>query len=63
MDEDRLIGAAEAAELLHVDRSTLVRWVRRGKIAAADKWEGTTGPYRFRYAAIARLADERKERV
>lgn len=62
-DEDRLIGVAEAARMLGVDRSTLTRWVRSGKLRAAEKWDGRTGGYRFAYAVVARLANKRRERV
>jgi len=57
---DRLIGSKEAAQMLGIDRSTLIRWIRQGKIAPADKWEGHTGPYQFAYADVARLVAERR---
>ncbi len=57
---DRLIGSDEASQMLGIDRSTLTRWVRQGKIAAAGKWNGRTGPYQFAYAEVARLAAGRR---
>jgi excisionase family DNA binding protein len=58
--DDRLISSNEASRMLGIDRSTLTRWVRQGKIPAADKWDGKTGPYLFAYAAIARIVTERR---
>lgn len=60
LDQDRLVSSDEASQLLGIDRSTLLRWVRQGKIPAAEKWKGRTGGYRFAYAVIARLAAERR---
>jgi excisionase family DNA binding protein len=59
-DNDRLISSNQASQMLGIDRSTLLRWVRQGKIAAADKWEGRTGGYRFAYAEVARRAAKRR---
>jgi excisionase family DNA binding protein len=58
MPDDRLISSREACELLGIDRATLIRWVQRGKIAAAHKSPGSNGAYLFSYAMVARLASE-----
>jgi predicted site-specific integrase-resolvase len=58
--DDRLISSHEASRMLGIDRSTLLRRVRQGKIPAAEKWDGKTGPYRFAYATIARIVAERR---
>jgi excisionase family DNA binding protein len=57
-NDDRLINSREACALLGVDRATLIRWVHRGKIAAAHKSPGSNGAYLFSYATVARLATE-----
>jgi len=55
-----LIGAQEAAALLGVDKSTLTRWAKAGKIKAV-KAPGSNGPYLFRPAEVHRVAAERAE--
>jgi predicted site-specific integrase-resolvase len=62
-DDDRLIGSIEASEMLEVDRATLLRWVARGKVAAAHQLPGKNGAYLFRYSAIAKLVDRRRAAV
>lgn len=51
-----LIGSAEVAERLGLDRSTLNRHVRAGKLTPALKLPGETGAYLFDRAAIEALA-------
>jgi hypothetical protein len=60
MVDDRLIGSDEAAEILGINRHTLTRHVRQGKVPAVQKLQGKTGGYLFAYAAIAKLAAERR---
>lgn len=50
-----LIGSAEACEILHIDRSTLTRWIRDGKITA-HKLPGQTGAFILTRADVERLA-------
>lgn len=42
-----LIGAKDAADILGIDRSTLLRWVNQGRIRPAHQMEGGTGAYLF----------------
>lgn len=51
-----LIGTAEAAALLRIDRSSLVRRVRAGTIEPVQKLPAATGAYLFDREAIERLA-------
>ena len=60
-NDDRQISSREACELLRIDRATLIRWVHRGKLAAAYKLPGSNGAYVFSYAAVARLAAETRK--
>ena len=59
MDTPSLIGTAEAARILGVDRSTLVRQVDAGKVAPVQKLGAATGAYVFDRAYVQRLAAER----
>lgn len=56
MNSTTLIGTAEAAARLHVDRSTLTRWVRAGRITPALEVPGYRGAYLFDAVEIERLA-------
>jgi len=60
-NDDRLISSKEACELLGIDRATLIRWVHRGKLAAAHKLPGSNGAYLFSYSTVARLAAETRK--
>jgi excisionase family DNA binding protein len=53
-----LIGSAEAADMLGIDRSTLSRWIAAGRIKPYQKLPGATGSIVFDRAAVQRLADE-----
>lgn len=54
--DDELIGTAAAAKLLHVERSTLTRWVLTGRIKPAMQLPGATGARLFRRTDIEALA-------
>lgn len=56
---ETLIGASEAAGLLGIDRSTLTRWVKAGRIEAAHKNPHSNGALVFDREAVERLAAER----
>ena len=47
-----LLSAAEAADSLGVDRSTISRWVSSGRLVPAHKLPGRRGAYLFSTAAI-----------
>jgi excisionase family DNA binding protein len=52
----QLIGAAEAAEILGLQRSTLTRWIHRGAIKPLAKLDGGRGAYVFDRAEILALS-------
>jgi len=54
-----LIGSAEAAQLLGIDKPTLTRWVKAGRVKAAHKFPGKNGAFIFHRADINALANER----
>jgi predicted site-specific integrase-resolvase len=54
---ETLIGSAEASELLHIDRSTVSRWVKAGKLVPAVKGSGIRGEIFFRRDDIEALAN------
>lgn len=54
-----LIGSKRACEILEVDRATLVRMVRDGRLEPVSKMEGRNGAYVFDPAAVTRLAEAR----
>ena len=57
MPQNQFIGSAEAALLLHIDRSTLIRWVAAGKLTPSLRVSDTpTGAHLFERAAVERLA-------
>lgn len=51
--EPELIGADEASRALGIDRSTLTRWVAKGRLKPAHKVPGLRGPYLFDRTYIA----------
>jgi predicted site-specific integrase-resolvase len=55
-----LIGATEACQLIGIDRSTLTRWMDRGKIVPAVRLPspGGRGALLFDRGDIERLRDE-----
>lgn len=54
-----LIGSREAARILNIDRSVLVKRVQAGKVQPRLKLESATGAYLFDREYIERLAAER----
>lgn len=46
-NEAEVIGTVEAAATLNVDRTTLVRWISRGKVKPFVRGTGRTGEYMF----------------
>jgi excisionase family DNA binding protein len=52
MPDPDLISTAEAAKLAGVDRSTIVRWVRAGKIAPAVTVPGYRGALLFEPSSL-----------
>jgi excisionase family DNA binding protein len=50
-----LIGTSAVCELLGVDRSTVKRWVDRGRLKPAGKLPGPTGAYLFRRGDVLAL--------
>jgi excisionase family DNA binding protein len=57
MTDRVLIGSAQAAEMLGIDKSTLTRWVISGKLAA-EKLPGALGAYVLDLADVEKLRDE-----
>lgn len=54
-----LLGSAEACVVLGVNRSTLTRWVKAGRLHAHTKLPGGNGAYLFEREAIEALIQER----
>ncbi|MDJ1115330.1 DUF6397 family protein [Microbacterium dauci] len=54
--QPNLIGSAEAARLLHVDRSTLTRWVKAGRIEPVQRLDRYRGDFLFDAADVAAMA-------
>lgn len=55
-----LIGSAEAARILEVDRSTFLRWAKAGKIIPTVAGNGLTGEKFFDRAEVEALASKIK---
>lgn len=58
MSSPDLIGTAEAAETIGVERSTLSHWIAKGRIAPALKLPGRTGSMLFTPAEVERVRAE-----
>ena len=59
LHDDRLM-TREAAQILGVHRSTLLRWVKHGEIRALDRDPRQTGALKFSRTEIQRLAAARQ---
>lgn len=59
-DVEHLTGA-EAARRLHIDRSTLSRWVAAGRISPVIKLPGIRGPFVFEVAEVERVKAKRSQ--
>lgn len=55
------ITAAEAADLLGVDRRSVVRFIDNGDLTALDKLPGRTGAYLFNREDVERFAETRSK--
>ena len=53
----KMIGTAEAARILSVDRATITRWYLSGKLPG-QKLPGQTGAYVFDLADVEKLRDD-----
>lgn len=53
-----LMTSAEVCDELHIDRSTLSRWVSLGRIVAAHKLPGIRGPFLFDRSEVERVKEE-----
>lgn len=53
-----LIGTAEAATVIGVERSTLSHWIAKGRITPHQKLPGRTGAVLFTRAEVERVARE-----
>lgn len=54
-----LIGSTEAAEILGVNKATLVRWVAKGRVTPVQQLPGANGAYLFSRPQIMGLAARR----
>jgi len=59
MKQADLIGSAEAAQILRINRATFNRWAAKGMIPTALKAPGFTGPRLFDRSEIELIATER----
>lgn len=57
-EHPKLVGAAEAAEILGISRATVHRWVGEDKLTPAQKLPAQTGAYLFSEGAVLALRDE-----
>lgn len=60
MAQGKLIGSRVASRLLDVDRVTLIRWVKAGKIEPVERLSDTpTGAFLFNRADVEKLVRDR----
>lgn len=52
----QLIGAAQAAEILGLERSTLTRWIQANRIRPLTQLDGPRGAYIFDRLEVVALA-------
>lgn len=62
-DDDDLLPSSEVCALLFVDRSTLSRYVKAGRITPARKLAGLRGAMLFNRGDVDALAAERRVRA
>jgi predicted site-specific integrase-resolvase len=62
-DQTELIGTAESARILEIDKTTLTRWVADGRVVPAVKLPTTNGAFLFARADIEALAAARPRAV
>jgi excisionase family DNA binding protein len=55
-ETDDLLASVEVCEALHIDRSTLSRWVQVGRIEPAMRLPGKRGAMLFSRSAVDALA-------
>lgn len=55
-----LLTSAEVCRELHIDRSTLTRWVAAGRIQPAAKAPGLRGAFLFAPAEVERVKAENR---
>ena len=58
METADLISTTEAADLLGLERSTVIRWIRERRIEPAMKISGLTGAYLFRRSDVEAMRPE-----
>lgn len=49
---DDLLATVEAADVLGVERSTVSRWVEKGRLVPAQKLPGNTGAFLFKRSHV-----------
>lgn len=59
MPQEKLIGSAEAREVLGIDKSTLSRWVQRGMLTPKHQLPGGNGAMLFAAQDVHVLAIDR----
>lgn len=57
--EDTTLTSATVCSWLEIDRSTLVRWVRAGRITPVFKFPTTNGAYLFSRGDVEQLRQQR----
>jgi excisionase family DNA binding protein len=51
-----LIGSAEAADMLGIDRATVTRWVHAGTLVPFTRGSGRTGEFLFERSTVLSIA-------
>lgn len=60
-DSHDLIGTAEAAGILRVNRATVTRWAKAGKLRPVTKLPGGTAAYVFTRTSVKHLAVQQRK--
>lgn len=58
-----LLTSADVCNMLHIDRSTLSRWVASGRIVPEQKLNGKRGTFLFTYDQVRAARESRTRRV